>query len=362
MCLTCTTQLNSESLAAFGGRFIEILNHGALAAMVSVGYRTGLFEAMRRAGPATSAEIAAEAKLNERYVREWLGAVTCGGLVECDAEGKIYHLPPAHEAMLTDAPGAENLAHISQFVTMMGFIEDRLIDCFHNGGGVPYSAYPRFHDVMAAESHQTVVDHLFQDILTLEESLIPALERGIDVLDVGCGRGRALLAMAARFPNSRFNGWDLSEETVQQANDDAHRLGLTNLTFAARDLSDFHLAAPSEAFDLVTAFDAIHDQARPDHVLAGIRRTLKPGGLFLMQDIGASSNVAENRQHPVGTLIYSISCSHCMTVSLAQGGLGVGAAWGEQLTLEFLHNAGFKKVERRTLEHDIQNYYYLVRP
>jgi hypothetical protein len=106
----------------------------------------------------------------------------------------------------------------------------------------------------------------------------------------------------------------------------------------------------------------VHDQARPDRVLAGVRRALRSDGVFLMQDIGASSNVAENRDHLVGTLLYTISCMHCMSVSLAQGGLGVGAVWGEQQTREFLRQAGFASVERHTLPHDVQNYFYVVRP
>ncbi len=209
---------------------------------------------------------------------------------------------------------------------------------------------------------QTVVGALFEHILPLVPGLTLALHNGIDVLDIGCGRGKALLAMAERFPNSRFTGWDLSGEAVQFASDQAAARGLANVRFETRNLTDFHQTAPAAAFDLITAFDAIHDQARPDHVLAGIRRALKSDGLFLMQDIGASSNVAENTGHLIGTLLYSLSCTHCMTVSLAQGGLGVGAMWGEELTREFFMNAGFQQIERHTLPHDIQNFYYLVKP
>ncbi len=166
--------------------------------------------------------------------------------------------------------------------------------------------------------------------------------------------------MAQAFPASEFVGYELSEEAVSYGRDKAKEAGLNNVTFEVRDLTTFDEDAPEDAFDLITAFDAIHDQARPDHVLAGTRRALKPTGTFLMQDIGASSNVAENREHPIGPLLYSISCMHCMTVSLAQGGMGVGAMWGEQMTKEFLKDAGFCQVKRHILEHDIQNYYYIA--
>jgi ubiquinone/menaquinone biosynthesis C-methylase UbiE len=362
MCIACDTKLTSESLDEFGNRFLNILNHGALAVMISIGHRNGLFSAMRKAGPATSHELAGQAMLDERYVREWLGAMTCGGIATCDETGSVFTLVPEAAEMLGGGNGAESLAYLAQYVGMMGFVEDKVVDCFHRGGGVPYSAFPRFHEVMACDSKQTVVDPLFDHLLPLIPGISLALHNGIEVLDVGCGRGKALLKMAARFPQSRFTGWDLSEEATRDARNEATALGLGNVTFKVRDLSNFHETAPPAAFDFITAFDAIHDQARPDHVLAGIRRALKPDGAFLMQDIGASSNVAENTGHTIGTLLYSLSCTHCMTVSLAQGGLGVGAMWGEQLTREFLANAGFHQVERQTLPHDIQNYYYIVKP
>jgi cyclopropane fatty-acyl-phospholipid synthase-like methyltransferase len=156
-------------------------------------------------------------------------------------------------------------------------------------------------------------------------------------------------------------GYDLSPKAVDFARGEAERRGLTNISFEMRNLTTFDEDAEVDAFDFVTAFDAIHDQGRPDRVLAGIRRTLTPDGIFLMQDIGASSNVAENVDHPIGTLLYTLSCMHCMTVSLAEkDGLGVGAMWGEQLTQEFLTKAGFGNIERHTLDHDIQNYFYIV--
>ncbi len=362
MCIACDIKPSPESLDEFGGRFLDILNHGALAVMISIGHRTGLFAAMRQTGPATSGGIAAQAMLSERYVREWLGAMTCGGIATCDETGSVFTLVPAAADMLTGSDGGENLAYLAQYVAMIGFIEDKIVECFHRGGGVPYSAYPRFHEVMACDSKQTVVDPLFDRLLPLVPGITPALDKGIEVLDVGCGRGKALLKMAARFPESRFTGWDLGEEPIREAGNEAAALGLGNVVFETRDLSDFHKTAPVGAFDFITAFDAIHDQARPDHVLAGIRRALKPDGVFLMQDIGASSNVAENTGHAIGTLLYSLSCTHCMTVSLAAGGLGVGAMWGEQLTREFLAKAGFRSVDRHVLSHDIQNYYYIVKP
>ncbi len=359
MCLACKTNVSVESLDEFSSRYLEILNHGALCLMISIGHRTGLFEALRTAGPCTSAELAKASSLNERYVREWLGGMTTGKIVE--VEDERFFLSEAVSQLFANANEANNIAYLSQYIGMLGEVETRVVECFHKGGGVPYSAYSRFHEVMAEDSGQNIVAALLDHILPLVPGLTLALQNGISVLDIGCGRGRALHLLADKFPDSRFTGCDLSEEAIAYARDHANRSELGNLRFEARDLTDFHCEAPEAAYHLVTAFDAIHDQARPDNVLAGIRRSLKPGGIFLMQDIRGSSTIAENRDHPIGTLLYTISCMHCMTTSLAQGGMGLGAMWGEEKALEFLKSAGFTDIEVRTLEHDIQNNYFIAR-
>jgi trans-aconitate methyltransferase len=189
--------------------------------------------------------------------------------------------------------------------------------------------------------------------------LEPRLERGIDVVDVGCGRGKALMHLARRFPRSRFTGVDYSKEAIGAAMAEATELGLRNLTFQAADAAKWDAR---EAFDLVLAFDAIHDQPEPAQVLENIRRALRPGGLFLMQDIAAASCVHGNMNHPIAPLIYTISCMHCMSVSLAGGGPGLGAAWGKELALEMLADAGFGEVRVEELPHDIMNYYYITAP
>jgi len=361
MCLACNSKLSTLTQDEFSAEFVAMLNHASTALMVSIGHRTGLFKAMRQIPASNSREIADAAGLNERYVREWLGALAAAGFVEVDPSGTWFHLNPVQSSALGTPGTSDCLAHLAQYIGMIGGVEDRLVYCFRHGGGISYDEYPRFHDIMAEESTQSVVSSLTDHILPLVPGMTMALSIGIDVLDIGCGRGFAIMELAKQFPSSRFVGYDLSREAIDYANNEAKRRKLDNVTFEIRDLSNFHMDALPEAFDLVTAFDAIHDQARPDHVLAGIRRSLKPDGTFLMQDIGASSNIAENVEHPLGPLLYTMSCAHCMSVSLAQGGLGLGAMWGEQMTTTYLKNAGFSSVERNTLPHDIQNYYYVVR-
>ena len=163
------------------------------------------------------------------------------------------------------------------------------------------------------------------------------------------------------FHEAAFHGYDLSGEAIAYAQAEAATRGLENLRFEQRDLSTFDVDAEPEAFDYVTTFDAVHDQAHPLALLRGIRRSLATGGTYLMQDIQGSSHVHENIEHPGAPLLYMISCMHCMTVSLAQGGDGLGAMWGEQKARELLAEAGFSSVDVHLLEHDPFNAYFVVR-
>ncbi|MDQ4107112.1 MAG: methyltransferase domain-containing protein, partial [Actinomycetota bacterium] len=324
--------------------------------MTSIGHRTGLFDALDGLPPSTSDRIAEAAGLDERYVREWLGAMVVGGIVEHDSEAGTYELPPEHAAFLTRA-APDNIAVFAQYIPLLGAVEDGIVECFRNGGGVPYSAFSRFQEVMAEDSGQTVLPALLDHILPLVEGLTDRLEEGIDVLDVGCGSGRAINLLARTFPNSRFVGYDLSEEAVARGRAEAEEHGTTNARFEVRDVSTLD---EEERYDLITTFDAVHDQAKPAEVLAGICRALKEDGVYLMQDIAGSSYHHNNLGHPIGPFLYTISTMHCMTVSLAQDGAGLGAMWGEEKAREMLQEAGFTKVRVERLPHDFQNSYYVA--
>jgi 2-polyprenyl-3-methyl-5-hydroxy-6-metoxy-1,4-benzoquinol methylase len=353
--------MDSQRAEAFAGRLLSALNDGALCLMLSIGHQTGLLDAMRGRAAATSTEIAEACGLNERYVREWLGAMVTSGVVEVDPATARYVLPAEHAAFLTRAAGGDNMSFYARYISLLGSVEEDVIRCFREGGGVPYSRYPAFHAVMEEDSGQSVLSALESHILPLVEGLRSRLDAGIRVLDLGCGRGRVLRRLASLFPNSRFRGIDLSADAVAHAIAQSEAEGLRNVDFVQQDLSDFDRTAEPAAYDFVTTFDAVHDQARPLSLLSGIARTLAPGGVYLMQDIRASSHVHENVEHPLGTLLYTVSCMHCMTVSLAQGGEGLGAMWGEQKTREYLARAGFTSVEKHDLAHDLQNNWYVVR-
>ncbi len=345
---------------SFAGRFLTALNNGALCLMASVGHRTGLFGVMSQTPPATSEEIAAKAGLNERYVREWLGAMVTARVVEIDPSTNRFSLPAEHAAFLTRAAAADNMAVFAQYIAVLGCVEDDIVEGFSKGGGVPYVKFSRFHEVMAEDSGQSVLSTLESHILPLVPGLTDRLAKGIRVLDVGCGRGRIMNRLAQLYPQSRFVGMDLSPDAVGFARQEVSKKGLNNIDFVTVDLSNFDETTDRESFDFITTFDAIHDQAKPLNVLKGIHRALKSDGVYLMQDISGTSHVHKDIEHPIGTFLYTISCMHCMTVSLAQGGEGLGAMWGEEMTRDYLSKAGFRSITTHCLAHDIQNNWYLI--
>lgn len=342
----------------FGGRVVGILNDAFLALLVSVGYRVNLFETLAELPAATSEEVAEAAGLDERWVREWLGGMVVGGIVEYNPDGGSYRLPAEHAVSLTRAAGPDDLAFLTQYVGLCGQVEDRVVDAFRRGGGVPYEAYPRFQDFQAEETAREYDAKLLDAWLPLADGLRERLAEGIDVLDVGCGKGHAVNLLAGAFPSSRFAGYDFSSEGIDGARAEAAQLGLPNARFDVRDGAE--LDEP-EAYDLITAFDVIHDLARPAETLGAIHRALRPEGTFLMVDIQASSHLHENIQHPLGPLLYGASVFHCMAVSLAQGGPGLGAVWGEQTAAELVRAAGFAHVEVKHLENDVFHVLYVAR-
>ena len=333
------TAFDGAKAEAFGGRIMSILTGSLLSSMVDIGYRTGLFAAAA-AGRATSEQLAARAGLCERYVREWLGAVTTGGIVEYDEATGSFFLPPEHAALLTTPAGVGPIAMAN---TVLAGHTHQIVQVFREGGGVPYAAFsPEFTDAMDAMGRGVFDTMLVDGYLSLAPGLAETLTAGARVADWACGTGHALVILAQAFPASTFTGYDLDEHGIARARAEAAGAGLTNVTFEVLDVARLTVATP---FDVVFVFDALHDQADPGAMLARIRDALVPGGLLFMREPHAADTLAGNLANPMAPVFYSVSTLHCLTVSLAHGGAGIGAAFGEQLARRMLTEAGFERAE-----------------
>ncbi|MFF9285042.1 class I SAM-dependent methyltransferase [Streptomyces griseosporeus] len=348
--------LDTAAQEAFAGRLVGVLNDALLALLAGVGHQCGLFDLLAELPPSTSAEIARAAGLDERYVREWLGGMVVGGFVEYEPESRTYVLPPEHAASLTTAAGTDNLAGMMPYVALLGEVEQQVVRSFREGGGVPYSAYPRFQALQAQETARVYDAALVDTIVPLVPGLTERLRAGIDVLDVGTGQGHAPLVLAQAFPRSRFRGLDRSEEALAVARAEAGRRGAGNVDYVLADST-----AVTGEYDLITAFDVIHDLARPAETLAAIAGALREGGTFLMGDIAASSRLEENIDHPLGPALYGFSVFYCMTTSLSTGGAGLGTVWGQQTAERMLREAGFTDIGTASVEGDPLNVYFIAR-
>lgn len=338
---TSTSAIDQATVEEFTGELIGLYTGGLLTYMVDIGHRTGLFDAAAER-PGTSQEIADRAGLQERYVREWLGAMVTGGIFRYDAVTATYSLPAEH-ALCLSGPGAFNLAPLSQLSTHLGKYVHQVARAFSEGGGVPYEEFrPEFTGVMDGLNRGIFDGLMVDDYLPLAPGLRQRLEAGARVADVCCGTGHSLVVLGEAFPASTFFGYDIDDEAIALGRKEAAEAGLTNVTFEVRDVAELSVEQP---FDVVFVFYAIHDQVDPTEVLDRIHDSLVPGGTFFLDEPRVSSNLEDNVGNPAAPMLYAISTLHCLTVSLAHDGAGLGTAWGEQLALQMLADAGFGPVE-----------------
>jgi len=341
----------------FARKLFSHYTSGMVTLMVDIGHKTGLFEAVATR-PGTSQEIAERAGLDERYVREWLGAMATAGIVQYDPSARTFLLPLEHAVVLT-GKSSRNLAANSQALAMLAKRLSRIVESFKSGGGVPYAEFrPDFTEYMDASWRLLYDGLLIKGFLPIAKGLPERLAAGIRVADLGCGTGHAINLMAREYPRSDFVGYDIAGDAIERARAEARAMGLGNARFEVADVTRLPAGA---TFDLVTSFDAVHDQRDPAAVLRAAAAALAPDGTYFMVEPRASSNLEENLANPFAPWIYGISVLHCMTVSLAEGGTGLGTAWGEQTARRYLADAGFKSVDVVEAPGP-QNSIYICRP
>ena len=360
------TLTEQDKQNAFGRRMADILNTGALNLAMAVGYRIGLFEAMASFSvPRSAVAIAEQAGLNARYVREWLGVMFTGGVVELAlGEDGIerYLLPPEHTAFLVKNAGNANLAVYTQEIPLLTVCAMELvIRAFQTGEGVPYSVYPRFQAFMSelanAKHRQVLLEKFLPSVA--EGRLVERLNHGIRVCDLGCGEGVVMLLMAQAFPRSRFTGIDSDAGAIETAQSGADALGLKNADTCLKDAATLKDDVSWRGtFDYIIAFDAIHDQTRPLEALQSVHHLLADGGMFSMVDIAAHTRHHDNQGHPMGPFLYTVSLMHCLPVGLVNSGAGFGMMWGREQATDMLHRAGFVEVQVLEIPEDPFNLHF----
>jgi len=356
-------------MEAFATKLTEILNQGSLNLALGIGYKNRIFDTLEDLNkPVTIKELAAASGLNARYLKEWLGVVVTGGILdlgETPDGNETYYLPPERAAFLTRRSGSNNLGVYTQEIPLLTACALEAVNAgFTTGNGVPFSQYPDFQKFMGELADAKHEKMLVSEFLPWVDGgkLLARLEAGIRVCDLGCGQGVDVNLMAAAFPKSTFTGIDNHAEAIETARRTATAAGLANTVFknvdAARIDGD---ASWRQRFDYICAFDAIHDQSQPLKALRGIRHMLAPGGLFSMVDIKAGSRHADNLDHPMGPFLYTVSLMHGMPVGLSDTGTGLGMMWGRQQAQALLEEAGFEQVEPTEMDYDAFNLHYLCR-
>jgi 2-polyprenyl-3-methyl-5-hydroxy-6-metoxy-1,4-benzoquinol methylase len=325
----------------FAEHLLGLLTGGALTMLISIGHRTGLFEAVARE-PATSNELAERAGLHERYVREWLGAMATAGIVEYDPVDGRYALPAERAALLTGAT-SRNVGPVADSLRTLGAVLPQVERCFTEGGGVPIGEYAAVSTGGLGETWRHVYDeHLVDGFLGPVPGLLERLRAGVRVLDLGCGTGHAVNVMAREFPRSTFDGFDIATAAIAEAEAERDAMRLPNAAFTVADAAELD---PGRPYDVIAAFDAIHDQAAPEAVLRRVYGALAPGGVFVMVDTKFATRLEDNLRNPYAPLSYGISLLFCVPTSVATGGTGLGAMWGQELALEMLAGAGLTDVQ-----------------
>lgn len=343
------------SADVYANRIGRTLNSGFVSLMISIGHRTRLFDVMASLPPSTSNDIAAAAGLTERYVREWLASMTTARIVHYDVRTGTYFLPIEYAAVLTRGAGTGNLAPAAQLLSMLANVEDLVVAGFHGGGGVAPEAYDRLHAFLAEEKRRLVDEEYVEALLELMPGMDLRLAAGACVLDAGCGDGAVLTVLARMFPRSAFRGYDISHDAIARANERAEEAGLQNVDFAVGDIAS--LDEP-RSYDLVLALESIHEQAFPRLVLRNVANALKRDGVFLMQEVAASSHLTRNSDNPSAPMLYALSLLHSVPVALAQDGEeALGRMWGEERARQMLHEAGFTKTRFDSIASDPLRYY-----
>jgi 2-polyprenyl-3-methyl-5-hydroxy-6-metoxy-1,4-benzoquinol methylase len=339
-------ELDMDKLHAFVGKMLGDLGGAMSVPTVRIGIRLGLFDALAQ-GPATSAELAQRTGLAERYVREWAMAQACSGYLGLDADTDAFSLSPEAAMVFSVKDSPVYLAGAFDLVAAMIDAEPKVEEAFRTGAGVGWGESGGcLFCAVGAFFRPGYVNNIVQSWIPALDGVESKLAKGGRVADIGCGVGFSTLLMAKAFPQAEFIGYDFHEPSIEDARRHASDHGLAGRVrfevARAKDISE-------SEFDLITAFDCLHDMGDPEGCARHLRKCLKAGGAWLICEPIAADRASDNVGSPVSRLYYNASTMICVPTSLDQEvGAALGAQAGEAKLTEVLKAAGFGSVRRAT--------------
>jgi len=338
--------LDQGKLNEFVGKFVSDFGATLHAPTIILGEKLGLYKTMAATGAVTPAELSAKTGTRERYVREWLSAQAAAGYAMYDQRTGKYWLSPEQAFALADENSPAYLPGAFYIASAIFKDEAKIVDAFRTGKGVGWHE----HDGYLFRGTEKFfrpgyAANLVPSWLPSLTGVVPKLERGASVADIGCGHGSSTIIMAKAFPNSSFVGYDYHDLSIQTARRAAEREGVSDrISFEVADAKSY----PGRNFDLVTVFDALHDMGDPAGAARHVCKSLNPDGTWMIVEPMACETTQENL-NPVGRIFYSASTMLCTPASLSQDvGLALGAQAPESRIQEVVRNGGFTRFRRAT--------------
>jgi SAM-dependent methyltransferase len=344
--MMATTQAIDETkLHAFLERVVGDLSGFMGVAAAYIGDRLGLYRAMAEAGPLTSAELAARTGTTERYVRDWLVSQAAGGYAEYDPATGRYSLAPEQALALTDESSPASVAGAFQVIMAVSRAAPRALEYLRTGGGMSWGEHdPEMFEGTERFFRPAYIGNLVSAWIPALDGVKERLEAGARVADVGCGHGASTILMAQAFPNSRFDGYDSHEPSIERARRAAAEAGVADrVSFHLAESADF----PGADFDLVAFFDCLHDMVDPVSAARRAHQALKADGAVLLVEPMAGERVEDNF-NPVGRLNSAVSILVCTPNAVAGGGTGLGTIASDQDLANVFGEAGFRGFRRAT--------------
>jgi ubiquinone/menaquinone biosynthesis C-methylase UbiE len=350
--------MDMQKIEALTDRILNDINAAMSCLNLYIGHRLDLFRTLVEYSPVSSTELAVKTGYNERYVREWLECMAVNGYIEHDDEANRFSISPEYGTVLSDQDNSSYMASFLCWIPSLAGVIEPLMEAFRSGGGVPYEDYgaDTLEAVGMGNRPMFVNDYVDIWIPALPE-IKTILEDGGRVAEIGCGVGWSSISLAKGFPNVKIDAFDMDRASIEQARANAEKAGVS-------DSITFHLAAAESIehdtpYDLVTAFECIHDMAYPVKALNKMKNMLAPNGIVLISDEAAGENLKENSNF-LGRFLYNFSVLHCLPQAMVfPDSAGTGTAMSVSTLRKYAIAAGFTKIDILPIDNPFWRFYRL---